>query len=81
MVKKFTLPEKGSHIECQKQNAKLKCPYVMDADFERLTHESEQNTGLKGSYKEHTPCGYILGVVNSLEKTSTPYLYRETLRI
>ena len=73
---KFTLPEKGSYIEFDKHNTKLKCPYVIYGDFECLTTKSEQNKGLKGSYQEHKPCGFMLNVVSSLEKTSTPYLYR-----
>ena len=32
--------------------------------------------GIKGTYQEHKPCGYMLNVVNRIDKTSTPYLYR-----
>ena len=31
---------------------------------------------IKGTYQEHKPCGYMLNVVNSIDNTSTPYLYR-----
>ncbi len=43
---KFTLPEKGSYIEFDRRNTKLKCPYVIYGDFECLTTKSEQNQGL-----------------------------------
>ena len=32
--------------------------------------------GLRGTYQEHKPCGYMLNVVNRIDKTSTPYLNR-----
>ena len=72
---KFTMPKKGSCIEFKKYDTKLKCPYVIYGDFECLTQKVE-NKGVKGSYQEHTPCGFMINVVNSIDKTSTPYLYR-----
>ena len=70
----FKLPDKGSYIEFQKYNTKLECPFVIYGDFECLTVNS--NEGIKGCYQEHKPCGYMLNVVNRLDKTSQPYLYR-----
>ena len=32
--------------------------------------------GLRGTYQEHKPCGYMLNVVNRIDTPSTPYLYR-----
>ena len=32
--------------------------------------------GIKGTYQEHKPCGLMLNVVNRIDKTSTPHLYR-----
>ena len=70
----YKLPEKGSTIEFFKYNTKLECPFVIYGDFECLTTNSEN--GIKGTYQEHKPCGYMLNVVNRNDKTSTPYLYR-----
>ena len=64
---------------------KLKCPSVIYGDFECLTtpttdgikgtyvNESEPRP-LKGAYQEHTPCGFMLNVVNSITNEATPYL-------
>ena len=32
--------------------------------------------GIEGTYQQHKPCGYMLNVVNRIDKTSIPYLYR-----
>ena len=80
----FTLPKEGSYIDFEKINTKLKCLFVIYGDSECLTVNS--NDGIKGtytklnepkgSYQEHKPCGYMLSVVNAINKTSQPYLYR-----
>ena len=68
------MPDKDTHIEFEKHNAKLPCPFVIYGDFECLTTNS--NTGIKGTYQEHKPCGYMLNVVSRIDKTCRPYLYR-----
>ena len=68
------LPQKGSFIEFDKYNTKLECPFVIYGDFECLTVESED--GIKGTYQHHKPCGFMLNVVDRINKKSTPYLYR-----
>ena len=73
-VRQTKLPEKGSYIEFDKYNTKLECPFVIYGDFECLTIKSED--GIKGTYQHHKPCGFMLNVVNRIEKQSTPYLYR-----
>ena len=70
----FKLPKEGSYIEIEKYNTKLKCPFVVYGDFECITVNS--NNGIKGTYQEHKPCGYMLNVVNSIDNTSQPFLYR-----
>ena len=70
----FKLPKEGSYIEFEKYNTKLKCPFVVYGDFECITVNS--NNGIKGTYQEHKPCGYMLNVVNSIDNTSQPFLYR-----
>ena len=32
--------------------------------------------GIKGTYQHHKPCGFMLNVVNRIDRTSTPFLYR-----
>ena len=68
----FKLPDKGSYIEFQKYNTKMECPFVIYVEC--LTVDS--NEGIKGCYQEHKPCGYMMNVVNRIDKTSQPYLYR-----
>ena len=86
----FKLPDKGSFIAFQKYNTKLECPFVIYGDFECLTVNSNEgikgtygealscsgSNDPKGTYQEHKPCGYMLNVVNRIDKTSQPYLYR-----
>ena len=68
------MPDKDSYIEFEKHNTKLTCPFVIYGDFECLTTNS--NNGIKGTYQEHTPCGYMLNVVSRIDNTCQPYLYR-----
>ena len=68
------LPEKGGYIEFEKYNTKLPCPFVIYGDFECLTINTSD--GIKGTYQEHKPCGFMLNVVNRIDNTSKPYLYR-----
>ena len=69
------MPDKGSYIEFEKHNTKLPCPFVIYGDFECLTTNS--NNGIKGTYQEHKPCGYMLNVVSRIDNTCQPYLYRD----
>ena len=68
------MTDKDTYIEFEKHNAKLPCPFVIYGDFECLTTNS--NTGIKGTYQEHKPCGYMLNVVSKIDNTCQPYLYR-----
>ena len=61
-------------VSLDKHSTKQKCLYVIYRDVKRLTTESEQNKDLKSFCQEGKPCGFLLDVVNSLEKTSTPFL-------
>ena len=70
----FKLPKEGSYIEFEKYNTKLRCPFVVYGDFECIIVNSI--IGIKGTYQEHKPCGYMLHVVHSIDNTSQPYLYR-----
>ena len=68
------MPDKDTYIEFEKHNTKLPCPFVIYGAFECLTTNS--NTGIKGTYQEHKPCGYMLNVVSRIDNTCRPYLYR-----
>ena len=61
---KFTLPQNGSYIDIDKHNTKLKCPYVIQVDFECLTTKNEQKKRCKSSDQEHKPCGFILNATH-----------------
>lgn len=85
------LPKKGSHIEFEKYNTKLECPFVIYGDFECLTTNSSDgikgtygtdsalscsgSNAPRGTYQHHRPCGFMLNVVDRINKSSTPYLY------
>ena len=73
-VQAIEMPEEKEKMMFQKQNKKLRCPYVIYGDFECLTALS--NEGLKGSYQNHTPSGFMLNVVNSITNEVKPYIYR-----
>ena len=68
------MPDKDTYIEFEKHNTKLPCPFVIYGDFECLTTNS--NNGIKGTYQEHKPCGYMLNVVSRIDNTCQPYLHR-----
>ena len=58
---------------------KLKAPFVIYADFECLTthHEKPKNKNTKTDcYQHHRPCGFMINVVNSIDGSSEPFLYR-----
>ena len=61
------MPDKDTYIEFEKHNAKLPCPFVIYGDFECLTTNSKN--GIKGTYQEHKPCGYMLNVVSRIDNT------------
>jgi hypothetical protein len=58
---------------------KLKAPFVIYADFECLTTRTgtvstkEMKTD---KYQHHRPCGFMINVVNSIDGSNEPFLYR-----
>ena len=80
--------EKSRRLKCQKKKRlwsskiiikKLKAPFVTYADFECLT----QKTGSASTkptntnnYQHHRPCGFMINVVNSIDGSPEPFLYR-----
>ena len=58
---------------------KLKAPFVIYADFECLTQKTGSvSTKVKNTdkYQHHRPCGFMINVVNSIDGSSEPFLYR-----
>ena len=68
------MPDKDTYIEFERHNTKLPCLFVIYGDFECLTTNS--NNGIKGTYQEHKPCGYMLNVVSRIDNTCQQNLYR-----
>ena len=58
---------------------KLRCPFVIYADFECLTEElkkPEDDEIKTYNYQEHKPCGFMLNLVNAFDSTNHDLLYR-----
>ena len=68
------LPEEGTTMKFEKHFKKLKAPFVIYGDFECLT--TETSDGIKGTYQNHKPSGYMLNLVNAYSGEMKPFLYR-----
>ena len=68
------LPEEGTPMKFEKHFKKLKAPFVIYGDFECLT--TETSDGIKGTYQNHKPSGYMLNLVNTYSGEMKPFLYR-----
>ena len=72
-----TSSSSNSKITIKKK--KLKAPFVIYADFECLTTRTgtvstkEMKTN---KYQHHRPCGFMINVVNSIDNSNEPFLYR-----
>ena len=58
---------------------KLKAPFVIYADFECLTTRTGTVSTKEvktDKYQHHRPCGFMINVVNSIDGSSKPFLYR-----
>ena len=66
-------------IKFKNHYKKLKAPFVIYADFECLTTRTgtvstkEMKTD---KYQHHRPCGFMINVVNSIDNSNEPFLYR-----
>ena len=74
---KVQMPKPDEKMNFKHHFKKLRCPFVIYADFECLTEEVDTPTdeNIK-TYKEHTPCGFMLNMVNSVDGSNYEYLYR-----
>ena len=74
------MPTPDEKIKFKHHFKKLRCPFVIYADFECLTEELKQTEDdeIKTfKYQEHKPCGLMLNLVNAVEITNQEFLYRE----
>ena len=61
-------------MKIEKRGKKLKAPFVIYGDVECLT--TETTDGIKGTYQNHKPGGYMLNLVNAYSGKMKPFLYR-----
>ena len=73
------MPTPDENLKFKHHFKKLRCPFVIYADFECLTEELKQpeDDGIKTyNYQEHKPCGFMLNLVNAVDNTNQELLYR-----
>ena len=73
------MPTPDEKLKFKHHFKKLRCPFVIYADFECLTEELQkpEDDEIKTyKYQEHKPCGFMLNLVNAVENTNQEFLYR-----
>ena len=73
------MPTPDEKLKFKHHFKKLRCPFVIYADFECLTEELKQpEDGEIKTYKyqEQKPCGFMLNLVNAVDNTNQEFLYR-----
>ena len=73
------MPTPDEKLKFKHHFKKLRCPFVIYADFECLTEELKQpeDDEIKTyNYQEHKPCGFMLNLVNAVDNTNQEFLYR-----
>ena len=73
------MPTPDEKLKFKHHFKKLRCPFVIYADFEGLTEELKQpeDDEIKTyKYQEHKPCGFMLNLVNAVDNTNQEFLYR-----
>ena len=73
------MPTPDEKLKFKHHFKKLRCPFVIYADFECLTEELKQpeDDEMKTyKYQEHKPCGFMLNLVNAVDNTNQEFLYR-----
>ena len=74
------MPTPEEKLKFKHHSKKLRCPFVIYADFECLTEELKkpEDDEIKiYNYQEHKPCGFMLNLVNAVDNTNHEFLYRE----
>ena len=75
----INMPNEYDVMSFKNHYKRLKAPFVIYADFECLTTRTGtvSTKELKtDKYQHHRPCGFMINVVNSIDGSSTPFLYR-----
>ena len=73
------MPTPDEKLKFKHHFKKLRCPFVIYADFECLTEELKQpeDDEIKTyKYQEHKPCGFMMNLVNAVDNTNHEFLYR-----
>ena len=73
------MPTPDEKLKFKQHFKKLRCPFVIYADFERLTEELKQpeDDEIKTyNYQEHKPCGFMLNLVNAVDILIKNFFYR-----
>ena len=74
------MPTPDEKLKFKHHFKKLRCPFVIYADFECLTEELKKPEGdeIKTyKYQEHKPCGFMMNlVVTAVDDTNHEFLYR-----
>ena len=73
------MPTPNEKLQFKHHFKKLRCPFVIYADFECLTEELKQpeDDEIKTyNYQEHKPCGFMLNLVNAVDNANQEFLYR-----
>ena len=73
------MPTPDEKLKFKHHFKKLRCPFVVYADFECLTEElkrPEDDEIKTYKYQEHKPCGFMLNLVNAVDDTNQEFLYR-----
>ena len=73
------MPKEEDVMVFKNHYKKLKAPFVIYADFECLTQKTGSvSTKVKNTnnYQHHRPCGFMINVVNSIDGSNEPFLYR-----
>ena len=73
------MPTQEEKLKFKHHFKKLRCPFVVYADFECLTEELKKPEGdeIKTyNYQENKPCGFMLNLVNAVDNTNQEFLYR-----
>ena len=73
------MPTPDEKLKFKHHFKKLRCPFVIYADFECLTEELKKPEGdeIKTyKYQEHKPCGFMLNLVNAVDNANQEFLYR-----
>ena len=73
------MPTPDEKLKFKHHFKKLRCPFVIYADFECLTEElkkPEDDEIKTYNYQEHKPCGFMLNLVNAVDNTNQEFLHR-----